>query len=220
MEDTFLEVEAGINWDWWGSSTSSSIQYIRHLCNVRLSTAANGEAEDKTTKVGGIRSRALSPTPVPLPITAPINSRYHPCKGPLPLMYMYYLNVCLTQCPPDRFTAPRTREFRSQTTPFKNSSRQLNTRKACSNQISRQVTPAMSRFRLLPALRASLLTASNTIAASTVIACNLDPDGICRGESMARFAQCTGNEAFSSWQMGGSWDSIYRRVRICSRRMA
>ena len=35
------------------------------------------------------------------------------------------------------------------------------------------------------------LTASNRIAASTAIECDLDLDSVRRGESTARFAQCT-----------------------------
>ena len=96
MEDIALGDDVWIDWDWWGSSTSSSVRYIRRLCSDRLGTAADGEAEDETTKVGNIRSRVLSPTPDPPPITAPINSRYHPCKSPLPLMRIYYPNGSLT----------------------------------------------------------------------------------------------------------------------------
>jgi len=80
MEEIVLGDGVEIDWDWWGSSMSNPVRYVRRLRSDRFCTTADGEAEGETAEVGDIQPQPLSPTLAPPSITPSISSRYHPCK--------------------------------------------------------------------------------------------------------------------------------------------
>lgn len=78
MEVISLGSNDEFDWDWWGDSMSDSHLAFHRFVVTRF--AADDEAMDETTEVGGSQPQRLSLTPTATPVTSANSSRYHPCK--------------------------------------------------------------------------------------------------------------------------------------------